>query len=129
MSVQENIEKIQTILSRGNYPVKSIAKLAHLSVDQVRRALKKGPFQPGGPKGYWELKGVSRPEGQKKPKEKRETITSVAESAIKAGKTNDEVLQILVKQFPDFDPVKKKYYPTWYRSKLNREKKSARSKK
>lgn len=62
-------------------------------------------------------KKVAAPKAEKEP---RVTVTSVAEDLIRAGKTDEEVLETLSKQFPDFDAAKKRHYPSWYRARLVR---------
>jgi len=51
---------------------------------------------------------------------KKKTVKEVAEKLILEGKTNQQVLMVIVKQF-NLDPTKAKYRPAWYRSKLVRE--------
>lgn len=65
-------------------------------------------------------KKADTPKAEKAP---RVTVTSVSEDLIRAGKTNEEILEALVRQFPDFDPIKKKHYPQWYRARLARNEK------
>lgn len=66
-------------------------------------------------------KAVQRPDLAEKPaKEPRITVTSVAEDFIRDGKTDEQVLEALVKQFSDFDAAKKRHYPSWYRARLVR---------
>lgn len=62
-------------------------------------------------------KKADTPKAEKAP---RVTVTSVAEDLIRDGKTDEQVLEALTKQFPDFDPVAKKHYPSWYRARLVR---------
>lgn len=65
-------------------------------------------------------KKVAAPKAEKTDKAPRVTVTSVAEDLIRDGKTDEQVLEALTKQFPDFDPVAKKHYPSWYRARLVR---------
>ena len=62
-------------------------------------------------------KRAAAPKAEKTP---RVTVTSVAEDLIKAERTDEEVLEALTKQFPDFDAAKKRHYPVWYRARLVR---------
>lgn len=57
---------------------------------------------------------------EKVEKEPRVTVTSVAEDFIRAGRTDEEVLEALTLKFSDFDAAKKKHYPSWYRARLVR---------
>lgn len=75
---------------------------------------------PGAALPSKKAKKAAAPKAAKEP---RVTVTSVSEDLIRAGKTNEEILEALVKQFPDFDAAKKKHYPQWYRARMARNEK------
>ena len=75
---------------------------------------------PGAVLPSKKVKKAAAPKAEKEP---RVTVTSVSEDLIRAGKTNEEILKALVKQFPDFDAAKKKHYPQWYRARMARNEK------
>lgn len=52
-----------------------------------------------------------------KPWSKQRTVSSVSRELILAGKTNEQVLDALVKEF-NLDLETKKSYPQWYRRQL-----------
>lgn len=63
-------------------------------------------------------KKVKAEKPAKEPKEKRVTVTQVAEQLILDGKTNDEVWAVIQPQFRLDD--NKKNYPSWFRSRLKK---------
>lgn len=68
---------------------------------------------------------VTKPKGVKiKPvRPKRVTTTSVTEELIQAGKSNTEVWAVIKEKFKLSDD--KRWYPSWFRSRLKRKGKSA----
>jgi len=68
-------------------------------------------------KNHLKLKAKTRVRGA--PKERRESVSSLAERLILDGKTNEEVWAELQAKF-NLDATKKSY-PSWYRCRLKRQ--------
>lgn len=65
-------------------------------------------------------KAEAKVKAKKEPKEPRVTVASRCRELIKSGKDNQEVWDVVAKEFKLDDS--KRHYPSWYRSQMKRAK-------
>jgi len=118
----KNVDKITKMLANdGPCAIRAICDATGLSADQVRRALKGMAISKtkDGRVVTFELQTTSKVKSKGTRRIKR-SISSVARDMIVAGRTNEQVLATLVKDF-DLDLATKRHYAAWFRARLVRQ--------